>query len=269
MIKLTKFLIKNGCVVTKPYDKESESLTFSYKGIEYTIEPEYNGSYTRVVSWAVVSKNDEYLDFGYTQKELIKIIENRILNPIEEIEEITEVETKEIEQDNNIMDLNKLNLKIGAKYTNIALNNDLIKGAKNNKIKTVDMVKFLLSLDDVKANKNVDINNLALKDLLIDNKSIEKAYIKNFKTLTLELKENFSTLSDLDYAKSIIKEVYNNGLNDIVVVKHNKCEYEYKLNKNKLILIDETDNKIIEPIINITNNKIIAYIDKITEPLPF
>ena len=152
---------------------------------------------------------------------------------------------------------------------NIALNNDLIKGVKNNKIKTVDMVKFLLSLDDVKANKNVDINSLALKDLLIDNKSIEKAYIKDFKTLTLELKENFSTLSNLDYAKSIIKEVYNNGLNDIVVVKLNKCEYEYKLNKNKLTLIDETDNKIIEPIINITNNKIIAYIDKIAKPLPF
>ena len=152
---------------------------------------------------------------------------------------------------------------------NIALNSDLIKGVKNNKIKTVDMVKFLLSLGDVKANKNVDINNLALKDLLIDNKSIEKAYIKDFKTLTLELKENFSTLSDLDYAKSIIKEVYNNGLNDIVVVKHNKYKYEYKLNKNKLILINETDNKIIEPIINITNNKIIAYIDKITKPLPF
>ena len=152
---------------------------------------------------------------------------------------------------------------------NIALNSDLIKGVKNNKIKTVDMVKFLLSLDDVKANKNVDINGLALKDLLVDNKSIEKAYIKNFKTLTLELKENFSTLSNLDYAKSIIKEVYNNGLNDIVVVKLNKCEYEYKLNKNKLTLIDETDNKIIEPIINITNNKIIAYINKITKPLPF
>lgn len=152
---------------------------------------------------------------------------------------------------------------------NIALNSDLIKGVKNNKIKTVDMVKFLLALDDVKANKNVDINNLALKDLLIDNKSIEKAYIKDFKTLTLELKENFSTLSNLDYAKSIIKEVYNNGLNDIVVVKLNKCEYEYKLNKNKLTLIDETDDKIIEPIINITNNKIIAYINKITKPLPF
>lgn len=152
---------------------------------------------------------------------------------------------------------------------NIALNSDLIKGVKNNKIKTVDMVKFLLALDDVKANKNVDINNLALKDLLVDNKSIEKAYIKDFKTLTLELKENFSTLSDLDYAKSIIKEVYNNGLNDIVVVKLNKHEYEYKLNKNKLTLIDETDNKIIEPIINITNNKIIAYIDKIAKPLPF
>ena len=152
---------------------------------------------------------------------------------------------------------------------NIALNCDLVKGVKNNKIKTVDMVKFLLSLDDVKANKNVDINNLALKDLLVDNKSIEKAYIKDFKTLTLELKENFSTLSDLDYAKSIIKEVYNNGLNDIVVVKLNKHEYEYKLNKNKLTLIDETDNKIIEPIINITNNKIIAYIDKIAKPLPF
>ena len=152
---------------------------------------------------------------------------------------------------------------------NIALNSDLIKGVKNNKIKTVDIVKFLLALDDVKANKNVDINNLALKDLLIDNKSIEKVYIKDFKTLTLELKENFSTLSDLDYAKSIIKEVYNNGLNDIVVVKLNKHEYEYKLNKNKLTLIDETDNKIIEPIINITNNKIIAYINKITKPLPF
>ena len=152
---------------------------------------------------------------------------------------------------------------------NIALNSDLIKGVKNNKIKTVDMVKFLLSLGDVKANKNVDINNLALKDLLIDNKSIEKAYIKDFKTLTLELKENFSTLSDLDYAKSIIKEVYNNGLNDIVVVKLNKHEYEYKLNKNKLTLIDKNDNKIIEPIINITNNKIIAYIDKIAKPLPF
>ena len=128
MIKLTRFLIKNGCVVTKPYDKESESLTFSYKGVKYTIEPEYNGSYTKVVAWAVINENDKYLDFGYTQKELIKIIENNILNPIEEVEEITEIKEKETlmpAQDNNIIDLNKLNLKVGAKYTILKPNSAL------------------------------------------------------------------------------------------------------------------------------------------------
>lgn len=144
---------------------------------------------------------------------------------------------------------------------NIALNSDLIKGVKNNKIKTVDMVKFLLSLGDVKANKNVDINNLALKDLLIDNKSIEKAYIKDFKTLVIKLLEN-NILDHTEFFKKIvgsknIPNIYNYANANYIFFKEKSILFvpnngvikeNYNFKKNEKELIKGLESEYIENI---------------------
>ena len=144
---------------------------------------------------------------------------------------------------------------------NIALNSDLIKGVKNNKIKTVDIVKFLLALDDVKANKNVDINNLALKDLLIDNKSIEKVYIKDFKTLVIKLLEN-NILDHTEFFKKIvgsknIPNIYNYANANYIFFKEKSMLFvpnngvikeNYNFKKNEKELIKGLESEYIENI---------------------
>lgn len=144
---------------------------------------------------------------------------------------------------------------------NIALNSDLIKGVENNKIKTVDMVKFLLALDDVKANKNVDINNLALKDLLVDNKSIEKAYIKDFKTLVIKLLEN-NILDHTEFFKKIvgsknIPNIYNYDNANYIFFKEKSMLFvpnngvikeNYNFKKNEKELVKGLESEYIENI---------------------
>ena len=130
---------------------------------------------------------------------------------------------------------------------NFKLTTELIQGLKKGYIKASDLVNYLLSFDNVTTNKT---ENIAIKDLVINNKEVVNALI-NPTTEEIEIElgsEVITTVSNKEEKKTINKSykfsnkdiiVIHNLLNDITsgFIKVNSAFKElesYCKNKNKL-----------------------------------
>lgn len=100
MIKLTRFLNKNGFEIIKGYDEIKKSIVFKFKGVKYIIEPEFKFNLNKkvIIYWNVINthiaKNRfvHRLGFGKTQKEIIDIIQKEIIDIAEERKAVEKVE---------------------------------------------------------------------------------------------------------------------------------------------------------------------------------